>query len=257
MRANIGIAMGFGGTDVAREASKLILTDDNFSTIVSAISEGRLVYQNIKKLILFLFVTSLDEVLILTLALSFGYPFPLTAVQILWINLVTEGTLTLNLVMDPLEGNEMQRRPVPFNEALLDRKLLRRVPFMVIPSVLVTFFWFTWRVDQKIPIDIVRTETFTLLVFCQWFNVLNCRSDVNSVFKIYSLKNSWLLVGLLISLILQLLVIYWKPLSTFFHTIPLGLEVLAQLAALSSTILFLEEGRKFVFKKANGGNVFD
>jgi Ca2+-transporting ATPase len=255
MRANIGIAMGFGGTDVAREASKLILTDDNFSTIVSAISEGRLVYQNIKKLILFLFVTSLDEVLILTLALSFGYPFPLTAVQILWINLVTEGTLTLNLVMDPLEGNEMQRKPVPFNEALLDRKLLRRVPFMVIPSVLVTFIWFTLRVDQKIAIDMVRTETFTLLVFCQWFNVLNCRSDVNSVFKTYSLKNLWLLAGLLISLILQLLVIYWKPLAEFFHTISLSLEVLIQLATLSSSVLIVEEVRKFFSRRANGNYI--
>ena len=99
---------------------------------VAAVSEGRLVYQNIKKLILFLFVTSLDEVVVLFLALTLGYPIPLAAVQILWINLVTEGTLTVNLIMEPAEGDEMQRPPIPVDQPLLDRALLSRIPLMVL-----------------------------------------------------------------------------------------------------------------------------
>ena len=112
-RADVGVAMGITGTEVAKGAAKIVITDDNFATIVKAIEQGRLVYRNLKKVILFLFATSIDEVLILLLALFAGYPLPLAAVQILWINLVTEGALTVNLVMERAEGDEMLRAPIP------------------------------------------------------------------------------------------------------------------------------------------------
>lgn len=105
--------MGITGTEVAKGAAKIVLTDDNFASIVKAIEQGRLVYRNLKKVILFLFATSIDEVLILLLALFLDYPLPLAAVQILWINLVTEGALTVNLVMDRAEGDEMLRARFP------------------------------------------------------------------------------------------------------------------------------------------------
>ncbi len=110
-RADVGVAMGITGTEVAKGAAKIVITDDNFATIVKAIEQGRLVYRNLKKVILFLFATSIDEVAILLLALFLDYPLPLAAVQILWINLVTEGALTVNLVMERAEGDDMLRAP--------------------------------------------------------------------------------------------------------------------------------------------------
>ena len=112
-RADVGVAMGITGTEVAKSAAKIVVTDDNFATIVGAVEQGRVVYGNLKKVILYLFATSIDEVVVLLLALLGGYPLPLAAVQILWINIVTEGTLTVNLVMDPPDGDEMRRTPVP------------------------------------------------------------------------------------------------------------------------------------------------
>src|SRR5688572_33326923 len=129
------VAMGITGTEVAKGAANIVITDDNFATIVKAIEQGRLVYRNLKKVILFLFATSIDEVIILLLALFLGYPLPLAAVQILWINLVTEGTLTVNLVMERAEGDEMFRAPIPAGEPLITRTMLGRMSLMIAASV--------------------------------------------------------------------------------------------------------------------------
>lgn len=248
VRANVGVAMGITGTDVAKDAAKIIITDDNFSTIVTAVAEGRLVYQNIKKLILFLFVTSVDEVLVLFLALIFGFSPPLAAVQILWINLVTEGALTINLIMEPAEGNEMKHPPIPKIERLLDRQLLKRIPLMALISVISTFGWFLYRTTQGISPDIVQTETFTVLVVCQWFNVLNCRSYTQSVFTMSLLKNPWLLVGLGLANLLHTLIIYWHPLNNFFHTVPIEAQQFFTIGLVASLVLWAEEIRKYFLR---------
>ena len=124
-QADVGVAMGITGTEVAKSAAKIVVTDDNFATIVGAVQQGRVVYANLKKVILYLFATSMAEVLVLLLALLGGFPLPLAAVQILWINIVTEGTLTVNLVMDPPEGDEMRGPPSPRDDRLLDAAMLR------------------------------------------------------------------------------------------------------------------------------------
>jgi Ca2+-transporting ATPase len=248
-RANVGIAMGITGTEVAKEAAKIVITDDNFATIVAAISEGRLVYQNIKKLILFLFVTSIDEVIVLFLALILGYPPPLAAVQILWINLITEGTLTVNLIMEPAEGNEMKRAPVPVTQPLLDPALLSRIPLLVLASVVSTFGWFIYRTSQGASPSLIQSETFTMLVVCQWFNVLNCRSALRSVFSLNLLKNPWLLGGLAISIMLHIAVVYWPPLSQFFHTVPINLVQIIMIGIIASLVLWVEELRKFFARR--------
>lgn len=249
VRANVGVAMGMTGTEVAKEAAKIVITDDNFSTIVTAIGEGRLVYQNIKKLLLFLFVTSLDEVVILFLALILGYPPPLAAVQILWINLVTEGTLTVNLIMEPAEGHEMGRPPIPVTQPLLDRALLRRIPLMLVTTVASTFGWFAFRTSMGVPQDVVQSETFTMLVVCQWFNVLNCRSATHTALTWDILKNPWLVGGLVLSNILQIAVIYLAPLSRFFHTVPIAPTQFFAIGAIASFVLWTEEARKFIVRK--------
>ena len=243
-RADVGVAMGITGTEVAKSAAKIVITDDNFATIVHAVEQGRVVYGNLKKVILFLFVTSVDEVLVLLLALLAGFQLPLAAVQILWINIVTESTLTLNLVMDPPDGDEMTRAPVPRNDRLVDGAMLWRIAFLTPLAVAATFGWFVWRQAGGMPYEMVRTETFTVLAVCQWFNVLNCQSATRSALRFGILRNPWLLGGLLLSIALQGAVLYWRPMNELFHTAPIALADLLPIVAVASLVLWLEEVRK-------------
>jgi magnesium-transporting ATPase (P-type) len=243
-RADVGVAMGRSGTEVAKSASRIVVTDDNFATLVAAVQQGRVVYGNLKKVILYLFATSIDEVVVLLLALLGGYTLPLSAVQILWINIVTEGTLTVNLVLDPPDGHEMRRPPTPRDDALLDRQLLRRVALMAASAVAATFGWFAWRSGQGVPEELLRTETFTVMAMCQWFNLLNCQSATRSALRGGVLANRWLLGGLGLSVLLQLAVLYAPPLQALFHTVALPPAQLAVLLAVASVVLWTEEARK-------------
>jgi Ca2+-transporting ATPase len=229
---------------VAKSAAKIVITDDNFATIVGAVEQGRVVYGNLTKLILYLFATSMAEVLVLLLALVLGYPLPLAAVQILWINIVAEGTVTVNLVMDPPDGDEMKRAPVPRNERLLNGEMLRRVALMTPTITLVTFGWFVWQQAAGVPYEVVRTEAFTVLALCAWFNVLNCQSATRSALQLGIFRNYWLLGGLALSVVLQGAVLYWPPLSELFHTRPIPLADLLPLVAVASLVLWTEEVRK-------------
>jgi magnesium-transporting ATPase (P-type) len=248
-RADVGVAMGITGTEVAKSAAKIVITDDNFSTIVAAVQQGRVVYANLKKVILYLFATSMAEVLVLLLALLGGFPLPLAAVQILWINIVTEGTVTVNLVMDPADGDEMRRAPVARNDRLLGAEMLKRVALMTPLIAGVTFGWFAWRLGQGTALELVRTETFTVLAMCQWFNVLNCQSASASALGLRIVRNRWLLGGLSLSVLLQAVVLYAPPMNALFHTVPLPLESLLPLLGLASLVLWLEEARKLLVRR--------
>jgi Ca2+-transporting ATPase len=240
--------MGITGTEVAKSAAKIVVTDDNFATIVDAVEQGRVVYANLKKLILYLVATSLAEVLVLLLALFAGFPLPLAAVQILWINIVTEGTVTVNLVMDPPDGDEMKRKPVARDDRLVGSEMLARVALMTPVIAAVTLGWFVWCLSMGVAEPMVRTETFTLLAMCQWFNVLNCQSASASVLKLGLLHNRWMIGGLVLSVMLQGLVLYAPPLNTLFHTVPLPPAVLLPLLLLSSAVLWAEESRKLLVR---------
>jgi Ca2+-transporting ATPase len=246
VKANVGVAMGITGTEVAKQAAEIVIADDNFATIVAAVEEGRVVYRNIKKVLLLLFSTSAAEVAVLVLAMALGYPPPFAAVQILWNNLVTEGLITVNLIMEPPEGDEMRQRPVSPDEPLLSRVLLTRMAFMVPAIVISTLGWFALRLAAGVPEAQVRTETFTLLAVCEWFNVLNCRSDRRTAFDLGLLRNPWLLGGLVASNALQIAVVFWSPLGRVFHTVPFGLDVVVALGVVGSLVLWLEELRKLV-----------
>jgi magnesium-transporting ATPase (P-type) len=252
-KADVGVAMGITGTEVAKESAKIVIGDDNFATIVSAVEEGRVVYRNIKKVVLLLFSTSAAEVAILLLAMLLGYPAPFAAVQILWNNLVTEGLITVNLIMDPPEGDEMKRRPVSRDEPLLTRLLLTRMAFMVPAIVISTLGWFVARIAAGAPEAQVRTETFTLLAICEWFNVLNCRSEWKSALNLGVLRNPWLLGGLVIGNLLQVAVVFWSPLGRLFHTVPFSLHEIVALAVVGSLVLWVEELRKLVVRRRERG----
>jgi magnesium-transporting ATPase (P-type) len=249
VKADVGVAMGITGTAVAKEAAKIVINDDNFATIVAAVEEGRVVYRNIKKVVLLLFSTAAAEVLVLLLALILGYPPPFVAVQILWNNLVTEGLITVNLIMEPAEGDEMKRRPIPTDEPLLTRVLLTRMAFMVPAIIVSTLGWFSFRHWAHVPEAQVRTETFTLLAICEWFNVLNCRSETKSALNFGVIRNPWLLGGLAVGNLLQVAVVFWSPLTTFFHTVPFGLSEVLALGLVGSLVLWVEELRKFFVRR--------
>lgn len=243
--ADVGVAMGITGTEVAKGAAKIIITDDNFASIVKAIEEGRLVYQNLKKVVLFLFATSIDEVLVLLLALLCGYPLPLAAVQILWINIVTEGAVTVNLILEGPEGDEMRRCPTPMNEPLITRPMLRRLLLMVCTSVTAVFGFFLWRQASGAPFVLVQTETFTLIAITQWFNVLNCRSATQSSISLDVLRNRWLVGGLILGNALQILVVYNATMNRIFHTVAIPLADVLLIGLIGSSVLWSEELRKW------------
>ena len=248
-RADIGIAMGASGTDVARAAAGMVITDDNFATITHAIEAGRAINASVRKLILYLLATSIDEVLLLMLALIAGWPLPLTAVQILWINLVTEGTLTLNLVMDPADPDAMRKPPVPADAPLLDRPMLIRAGLMGLTSAAAAFGWFAWGLNRGTDPAVLQTEVFTLVAISQWFNMLNCRSATASAFSPTLLSNRWLAAGLALSVALQLSVLYVPGIAAVFHTVPLPASSLAPIALTASAVLWVEELRKVAVRR--------
>jgi Ca2+-transporting ATPase len=170
------------------------------------------------------------------------------AVQILWNNLVTEGVIAVNLIMEPAEGDEMRSPPIPSDEPLITRALLRRIGCMTPAIVISTLGWFTARVAAGVPLVQAQSETFTLLVVCEWFNALNCRSDTRSALDLGLLGNPWLMGGLVAGNLLQVAVIFWAPLSALFHTVAIGGREVFAIGAVASLVLWVEEARKLVVR---------
>jgi magnesium-transporting ATPase (P-type) len=243
-RADVGVAMGITGTEAAKQAADIVITDDSFATIVRAVEEGRVVYRNLKKVILLLLSTGLAEVLVLVVAVALGYPLPFAAVQILWNNVITEGTITINLTMDPAEGTEMQRPPIPKNEPIITRAMLGRLSLMGVTIAVVTLGFFVLRLHSGVSEAFARTGTFTLLAVCEWFNVLNCRSETASALSLDVLRNRALLIGLVLSNLLQIAVVYTPALNETFYTVPLPLSEVLLIGATGSIVLWVEEARK-------------
>jgi Ca2+-transporting ATPase len=204
------------------------------------------VYRNIKKAVLLLMSTSFAEVLVLLLAVMFGYPPPFAAVQILWNNLVTEGVITVNLIMQPPEGDEMKQPPISPREPMITRAMWQRLALLTPTIVAVTLGWFTIRLAEGIPFSTVQTETFTLLAVCEWFNVLNCLSDHRSALRFDVVKDRWLLAGLVVGNVLQVCVVYLPALNDIFHTTPIPLREAIGIGAAASCVLWVEELRKLI-----------
>src|SRR5690606_17210729 len=192
--ADLGVAMGKIGTEVAKEASDIVLLDDNFGSIVSAIEEGRNIFNTIKKVVLYLFSTSLGEVTVIVVAILVGWPLPLLASQIIWLNLVTDGFLVAALALDPKDNNLLKepfRKP---NKWFFDRLMAFRTFLMVSSMALGSLFVF-WLYLPELPItsfdDIAHASSvvLTVLVIYQWFNIWNCRSSKRSVFSMHLNEN--------------------------------------------------------------------
>lgn len=222
--ADIGIAMGIAGTDVSKEASSLILADDNFATIVSAIEEGRHIYDNIRKFISYLLASNVGEILVMFFAMLAGFPLPLLPIQILWVNLVTDGLPAMALGVDPAEGNTMARPPRNSRESVFARgvgwKIVTRGLLIGLCSLFA--FWITY-MQYPSYLVIAQTVAFATLVMAQLIYVFDCRSE-GTIFQRSPLNNKVLLLAVVSSVLLLLVVIYYPPLQPIFHTVPLGMR---------------------------------
>lgn len=222
--ADIGIAMGINGTDVTREAADLVLLDDNFNTIVTAVREGRIIYQNIRRFIRYLLSCNIGEVLTMFVAALAGLPMPLIPIQILWVNLVTDGFPAVALGFEPGEKDVMDRPPVAKDSDLFSDGLGRKIIFRGITIGLGTLFIY-W-VVQYIGGDLItaRTAAFAHLVTAQLVHVMECKSENHSIMEISFFSNKVLLLAITVSFLMLLAVIYIPVLAYVFSTVPLSLN---------------------------------
>ncbi|MBX4269246.1 calcium-translocating P-type ATPase, SERCA-type [Clostridium estertheticum] len=221
--ADIGIAMGISGTDVTKEASSMILLDDNFATIVSAVEEGRVIYNNIRKFIRYLLSCNLGEVLTMFLASLFYLENPLLPIQILFVNLVTDGLPAIALGVDPADTDIMLEKPRGKNESVFSRGLTEKIIIRGCLIGVCTILSFIGGKYYGMSIEACRTLALGTLVLSQLIHVFECRSEKHSLFEINPFTNMYLLGAVSISVIMLLSIVYIPFLQSVFHTIPLNL----------------------------------
>lgn len=242
--ADLGVAMGQLGTEVAKEAADIILLDDNLGSIVTAVKEGRSIYRAIKRVVLYLFGTSVGELLLIATAFMMRLPLPLIAAQIIWLNLVTDGFLDVALAFEPQESNLLKHRPQRKKQKLFDSLMGLRIILMSIPMVIGT----VWVFNQYHEFDLVKARTMALITMAafQWFNAWNCRSQTQSVFRMNPFSNRFLIGALTLVVLLQVLVIYHPGMQLVFRTTALTVNEWLLAISLAATVLIGEEMRKFI-----------
>lgn len=248
-RADIGISMGLTGTDAAIEASDMVLLKNRFGAAVLAIKEGRLVWENLRKAIFYLVSLSLGEALIVIVALLAGLPLPLVAVQILWMNLATEGVTSIALINEPAEKNIMTQPPRKENSALLTRSDLWRLLIFSLTMTVGTVLLF--RAYLGDGLDYARTVALTALVVFQLFNLFNCRSQTRSAFDRNQGTNGLLLICWLFATGLQLLAVYHPLAHQYLQTVPLRWETILAITLTSLSIIVVSEIYKAIVSAAH------
>ncbi len=222
--ADIGVSMGITGTDVTKEASSMVLLDDNFATIVAAVEEGRVIYNNIRKFIRYMLACNLGEVLTMFLGMLMWLPIPLLPIQILWVNLVTDGLPAIALGLDPPENDIMMREPRGTKDNIFSHGLLKLIITRGIFIGLSTLGVFVSILYFKNNVELARTGAFMTLVMTQLIHVFECKSETKNIFEISFFNNKPLILAILCSLAMILAVIYVPLLQGIFETVPLGLN---------------------------------
>lgn len=235
--ADIGVAMGLTGTDVTREAAAMVLADDNYATLVAAVREGRGIYDNIRKFIRYLLACNTGEVLAMLIAAIAGMPMPLLPIQILWVNLVTDGLPAIALGVDPPESGVMDRPPRSPKEGVFARglhvKIIARGALIGLATVGAFLIGFHAAPEGVVVLDYARTLAFTTLVGAQLVYVFQCRSEKRRLFQMNPLENPWLLLAVLVSFTMHVLVVYWPVLTPVFRSVPLSAGDWALVAVFS------------------------
>lgn len=249
-QANIGIAMGQKGAEIAKEAAAMVLADDNFATIVNAVHSGRTIYDNLKKAILFILPTNMAEAFVIVVAILLGMQLPITAVQIMWVNMVTAVTLALALGFETAESDIMLRPPRAAKEPILSLFLCWRVVFVSL--LLVTAVFILFILEQAWGYSLVTCQTIAVntIVMGEIFYLINCRRIYNSVLSIEGIFGSLpVLITIALALIIQLAFTYIPFMQHFFGTAPLGIRHWLQIIAAGIVVFLLVEGEKIIGKK--------
>src|SRR3989338_3887251 len=244
--ADLGVAMGKIGTEVAKEAADIVLLDDNFSSIVAAIEEGRNIYKTIKKVILYLFSTSAGEAFTIAGALILSLPLPLLPAKIIWLNFITDGFLTVALAMEPKEQGLLRGAFRRSERSLIDFLMARRMFLMAVPMTIGSLVLFAAYAESDMGKALTMSLT-TLAVF-QWFNAWNCRSERESVFTMNPLKNLWLVGATGLVILFQISAVYVPLLQLYLHTVPLSALEWFVIILVSLSIILVEEIRKFFYR---------
>ena len=254
--ADIGVAMGKKGTDAARGASDLVLTDDRFETIEHAVERGRVVFDNIKKSMAFILPTNLGEAGIILVALFAGWLMPITASQILWVNMVTAVTLSLALVVERAERGLMARPPRPANEPLITRRLLERIIFVGVLLMGATLAVFWWQLLSGASIEQARTAAVTMLVVAEIWYLFNARRFTQTGLSAETfVGNRIALLAVSVLVLLQLGFTYLPFMNQLFGTVPIGVDIWAVTIAAGAAIFLLVEAEKWLWRK-RGVNSF-
>lgn len=247
--AHIGVAMGKEGTDVAKEASDMILTDDNFASIFGAVEEGRIVYDNIKKVTLFLVSCGFGELITILVTILMGLPLPYIPAQILWLNLVTNGFQDVALAFEPGEEGILKRKPRPIKEGILSTLMVQRTLLMGTILAIGTLYIFIERLNAGVSVEGARTAALTTMVFFQFFQAYNCRSETQSIFKMGLRSNPFLLFSIMAALFAQLAVIYVPALQWIFRTEAISMTGWIDIIAVSLSIVIAVEIDKWMRRK--------
>lgn len=245
--ANIGIAMG-SGTDVAKETASMIVTDDNFTSIVSGVKEGRTAYSNIRKITLFLLSCGFAEVCFFLLSIAFGYDIPLLAIQLLWLNIVTDGLQDVALSFEKAEDDIMNEKPRNTKESLFSKDLMLEVCILGISISMVIFLTWKTLIDNKVNITTSRAIIMMLMVFIQNVNVFNCRSEKRTIFKESLIDNPLIIITVLSSIFLQILMSEISITAAFLKVTPLPLATIFKLLLLSLVIILIFEIYKLIYR---------
>lgn len=245
--ADIGVAMGITGTAVTREAATLVLTDDNFATIVRAVKEGRVVYDNIVKFVRFQLSTNIAAILTVLTATLLGWPAPFTAIHLLWINIIMDGPPAMTLGIEPARVGIMSDPPRLQRAQILGMSRLLRLVMYGLTMMGGTLFMFQHGLVRHDP-SYALTLAFTTFVLFQFFNVFNARSEFSSAFSKGFFSNGKLWLALAAVLAMQVLVVHWSPAQPIFETVDLASEDWLLAIVVASSVLFLDEGRKFLLR---------
>jgi cation-transporting P-type ATPase F len=243
-QADIGVAMGITGTEVSKEASDMVLTDDNFSSIEAAIEEGRGVFDNLVKFIVWALPTNLGEGLVIMAAIFLGVALPILPVQILWINMTTAGFLGLALAFEPKEPGIMTRRPRDPRDPILGRRLTMRVLLVSGLLTIASFILFSWELGRGTPLAAARTTAVNVFVVIELFYLFNCRSLTKSVLKLGLFTNMWVFGGISAMVLLQLGYTYLPIMNRLFQSAPLDAASWASIGAAGVVTYLIVEGEK-------------
>jgi cation-transporting ATPase F len=248
-QADIGIAMGISGTEVSKEASDMVLTDDNFTSIEAAVEEGRNVFDNLIKFITWILPTNMGQGLVIMVAILFGITLPVLPVQALWLNMTTAVFLGLMLAFEPKELGIMSRSPREPNAPILSVEMIGRIVSVSTLLLIGAFGLFQWSQLHGASIEESRTLAVTLFVVVQSFFLLNCRSLTNSIFKTPINSNPWIWGGIAAMLTAQLLFIYTPVMNTLFQSTPLSLNQWLLMLGYGVVVLLLVEAEKAVWRR--------